>query len=559
MDLNIAKEVMDYFGFRNNNIEPTLCVNKNKQVGLFITFKTLYGHLSRFITFKDKQDMEKFMKIYSFYRAHSNEKNINVVFDEYETLTPNILIYYNNILITENNLNDLDILNNNIEQLEIDTTLDENIELLKIIKKEIIDFVENIKNTEKDLQKINKIYKEKINEYKDYTSEDYEEIECNLESIDETNILKRIELIMLNITDANFDNKYNELIETYKNVLNNEKYFHNIYCIEQIKNEIENLNTLKNKYEEYLDFINKKSSLFKKKIDFKKYLENNPIEKRKADKKDIYDDLKIKNSSLVIKWINNSYDDLKIINGITTKNSDSNTKIFRTNSIDLQRYFESLDKRSRNECLIISSPLKELINIIINFDSKKNIYNSILNEQYYKNKFNDIYTILSNKDNYSLARKYLKLIKLDSLEEFVTSLIDFVNNFNVEPITLNTDDILKYKMGIILKKGFINASLKNEYPINFRGDNNYYISYLKTNVKAYYSPYIIRFDDNDILQAKRNESIITFNMDNLKISDNSKIKINNYMLKRVKEGSSYNFDFVLFNEKVYLETYIEEK
>ena len=100
--------------------------------------------------------------------------------------------------------------------------------------------------------------------------------------------------------------------------------------------------------------------------------------------------------------------------------------------VDLE--FNNLSKEARNECLIVSSPLKELINIIINFDSSKDIYNTMMKEEYYKNKFNEMYVVLSNKDNYVLARKYLKLIKLDTLEEFVNSLIDFctININNVK-------------------------------------------------------------------------------------------------------------------------------
>lgn len=559
MDLNSAKNIMNYFGFRNNSLEPTLCNDSNGKIGLFITFKTFYGHLSRFISFLDEKEMKNFMKVYLFYRKHINDENMNVVFDNYEKLSPKVSFYFHNILVNENNLDDLNILNTNIEELVIDTSLDENIKLLEVIKEQIIEFINEIKSVESELEELLKTYKADVNEYKKTIDENYEETNYKPEKIQEANILKRIEIILQDVTEINFDTKYNEMIETYKNVLNNEKYFHNIYLIELIKNEINKIDELKNSYEKYINNTKKKSGIFKKKISFQEYLSDNPINEIFIDEQNIYNDIKIKNSSLIIKWVNNSYEDLKKINGIVKNKIEEKNVASKTDINSLEKYFNNLSKKARNERLIVSSPLKELINIIINFDSSKDIYNTMMKEEYYKNKFNEMYVVLSNKDNYVLARKYLKLIKLDTLEEFVNSLIDFVNNLNIETLSLNVDDTLKYKMGLILKKGFINASLKNQFPVNNRGDNNYYISNLKTDIKVYYSPYIIKFDDNGILQANKNEDIITFNIDGLRIAEKSKVKVNNFMLKRFKKGNDYNFDFVLFNEKIYLETFIEKR
>lgn len=559
MDLNSAKNIMNYFGFRNNSLEPTLCNDRTNKIGLFITFKTLYGHLSRFISFLDEKEMKNFMKVYLFYRKHINDENMNVVFDNYEKLSPKVSFYFHNILVNENNLDDLNILNTNIEELVIDTTLDENIKLLEVIKGQIIEFINEIKSVESELEELLKTYKANVNEYKKTIDENYEETNYKPEKIQEANILKRIEIILQDVTEINFDTKYNEMIETYKNVLNNEKYYHNIYSIELLKNEINKIDELKNSYENYINNTKKKSGIFKKKISFQEYLSDNPLNEIFIDEQNIYNDIKIKNSSLIIKWVNNSYEDLKKINGIVKNKIEEKNVASKTDINSLEKYFNNLSKKARNGCLIVSSPLKELINIIINFDSSKDIYNTMMKEEYYKNKFNEMYIVLSNKDNYALARKYLKLIKLDTLEEFVNSLIDFVNNLNIETLSLNVDDTLKYKMGLILKKGFINASLKNQFPVNNRGDNNYYISNLKTDIKVYYSPYIIKFDDNGILQANKNEDIITFNIDGLRIAEKSKVKVNNFMLKRFKKGNDYNFDFVLFNEKIYLETFIEKR
>lgn len=558
MTYNEAKKIMNSYGFVNNSIEPTLCY-KDNNIGIFATFKTNYGHLSRFITFNTPKEMKDFLELYVYYRKNINKENIIVTFNDYEILTPKVAFYFNNIKLEKNNLKDLEILNNPVEELIVDTTNDDNLKLLEILKDKINDFILQIKTTENNLVELINNYRDKIANLPEELKDIVKQIDCNVNYFDDIEKLNNINKIMTNISNDNIINKYQEMLTIYEDTLNDESYLDNVYLIEVLKNQINNIESLENKLNDFKEETNKKSKLFKKKVNFLDYLDNDFEQENLINKQNIAYDLKAQNSNLIIQWQNNSFEDLKNIYGITKKSNNINSKINKTNINDLENYFNNLSKKARNECLIISSPLKELINIIINFDSSKDIYNTIMKEEYYKNKFNEMYIVLSNKDNYALARKYLKLIKLDTLEEFVNSLIDFVNNLNIETLSLNHEDILKYKMGVILKKGFINASLKNQFPINNRGDNNYYISNLKTNVKAYYSPYIIKFDDNGILQANKNEDIITFDITGLKITDRSKVKVNNFMLKRFKKSNDYNFDFVLFNEKIYLETYIEER
>ena len=561
MTYNEAEKIMNSYGFVNNSIEPTLCY-KDNNIGIFATFKTNYGHLSRFIIFNSPKEMKNFLDLYVYYRKNINKENIIVTFNDYEILSPKVAFYFNNIKLEKNNLRDLEILNNPVEELVVDTTNDDNIKLLEILKDKINDFILQIKTTENSLVELINNYREKIANLPEDLKDLVKLIDCNVNYFDDNEKLNNINEIMTNITTDNVINKYQEMLKIYEDILNDESYLDNVYLIEILKNKINNIEILENKLNDFIEESNKKnkkSKLFKKKINFTDYLGNDFGQENLINKENIAYDLKAQNSNLIIQWQNNSFEDLKNIYGITKKSNNISSKINKTNINDLESYFNNLSKKARNESLIISSPLKELINIIINFDSSKDIYNTMMKEEYYKNKFNEMYIILSNKDNYALARKYLKLIKLDTLEEFVNSLIDFVNNLNIETFSLNYEDILKYKMGIILKKGFINASLKNQFPVNNRGDNNYYISNLKTDIKVYYSPYIIKFDDNGILQANKNEDIITFNIDGLRIVEKSKVKVNNFMLKRFKNGNDYNFDFVLFNEKIYLETFIEKR
>ena len=559
MTLKEAKEIMKFYGFINDNIEPTLC-QKNDDIGIFATFKTDYGHLSRFIKFSNKDEMKDFMTLYLYYRKNLKKDNLKVVFDDYEDLSPKISFYYNNIKINKNNIIDLKIIDNPVEKLEIDTTLDDNKKLLEILKNKIYDFIKIIKETEEKTTKISEEYYLKIEEFAKISGENLEKDKIEIKKINEESINKRLQLLNSDVNDHNFMKKFDEILKIYEDVMNDSKYIENLYLIDYYSQEINKINQLIDKFNKYQELSNKKSKLFKKKITFMQYIEENPVISNNIDKQSIIEDNHVKSSNELIEWKNNSVDDLKSIYGITKKVLDSNIlkNCLKTQKEDLDNYFESLSMKERNQAIFLSSPLKELVNIIVNYGNE-DLISAIFNEKYYRNKFNEMYEILSNKDNYLLTRKYLKMLRLDSLEEFVSSIIDFTKNINIKPYTLKNDDVLKYKMGVFLKKGYINASLLNNYPINNRGDNNYYVSSIKNPINVYYSPYIIKIDESNNLIASKNSDIITFDINNLKIVDKSEIKVNNYILRREKLDREVKYSYILFNEKVYLDTVLENK
>lgn len=559
MTLKEAKEIMKFYGFINDNIEPTLC-QKNDDIGIFATFKTDYGHLSRFIKFSNKDEMKDFMTLYLYYRKNLKKDNLKVVFDDYEDLSPKISFYYNNIKINKNNIIDLKIIDNPVEKLEIDTTLDDNKKLLEILKNKIYDFIKIIKETEEKATKISEEYYLKIEEFAKISGENLEKDKIEIKKINEESINKRLQLLNSDVNDHNFMKKFDEILKIYEDVMNDSKYIENLYLIDYYSQEINKINQLIDKFNKYQELLNKKSKLFKKKITFMQYIEENPVISNNIDKQSIIEDNHVKSSNELIEWKNNSVDDLKSIYGITKKVLDSNIlkNCLKTQKEDLDNYFESLSMKERNQAIFLSSPLKELVNIIVNYGNE-DLISAIFNEKYYRNKFNEMYEILSNKDNYLLTRKYLKMLRLDSLEEFVSSIIDFTKNINIKPYTLKNDDVLKYKMGVFLKKGYINASLLNNYPINNRGDNNYYVSSIKNPINVYYSPYIIKIDESNNLIASKNSDIVTFDINNLKIVDKSEIKVNNYILRREKLDKEVKYSYILFNEKVYLDTVLENK
>jgi len=453
LSIKEAKDVLKYYGFVSNSVEPTLCQNK-KDVGIFATFKTKYGHLSRFIKFENKKEMKDFLAVYLWYRKNINDKKLYVEFDNYETLTPAIKFYKNNIEITASNVSDMKYFDTKVEELIIDTNNEDNNELLNIIFNKIRIVLKEIDKFQNDLEDVILEYKEKLKEFnKKIFEKNEEKIVLNRLNVDKYyDEINNISLMNNNDKENNFKNYFSQSIKLFEEDLLNDIYFENLYIYEYYKEQIRLLDIKLSMYTKYIDEINtEKNKIFKNKkniITFKEYLEAHNIEENNINKEEFIYNKKTDLEKELIELKNNSIEELKLIYKIVIPESKKVEELKEElNNIEvdsLKYYFMSLPKQDRNNILVLSSPLKDLINLIVGIDGedKKSI---ILNEKYYKDKFIDIYEILSNKDNYAATRKYLKFLKLDYLEDFISSLIEITNNINVTPFVLPKNTILNLK------------------------------------------------------------------------------------------------------------------
>lgn len=564
LSIKDAKDILSYYGFVSTSVEPTLCQNKNN-VGIFATFKTKYGHLSRFVNFNSKNDMEKFLGAYLWYRKNINDSKLIVEFDDYEKISPKIKFIYNNIEVTNSNLTDIKLLNSKVEELIIDTSDEDNMALLNIIFGKIRDRLKEIDEFQNSLEDTILEYKEKLKEYNKCINN----VESNKISMSKINTdkyydeINKVSVSYINDKNKNFSEYFSKTIKLYEEILINEIYFENLYLFEYYKEQIREIDFKISLYAKYIEEINnQKNKLFKSKkgqLSFEEYLANTNFEEQYINKEELIYNKKTEFENSLIQLKNNSVDELKLIYKIVVpEEKNILEKSEEVNIIDidsLNYYFMSLSKQERNDTLALSSPLKDLINLIRVIEEKdKKIV--ILTEKYYKDKFVEMYEILSSKDNYAATRKYLKFLKLDSLEDFIDSLVNYTNNINITPFGLPKNNILKFKMGVFLNQGYLNASITNNYPVNSKGVNNYCVTTTLKDIHAFYSPYILKLDNDNILEAVENNDVITFDLQGLKFVDKKEQKVNNYMLK--KKGKD-EFSFILFNEKYYIDSKIDTK
>ena len=555
LDINGAKKILNYYGFVSDSVEPTLC-QINGEIGIFATYKTKYGHLSRFKTFDKEETFKSFLAEYLLYRKNLGSIFTYVEFDDYEISNPNITF-------------NIDKINNNtsttkkIRKTVVDEK-NENQRLLKIILQKAMDICLELNKIQDRVTVVLNDYKNKMREYNGLINNQKQEINIFVNKINVEEYEKKIEKIKQdfeNDTNDNFVKYFEKSIKLLESIID-DKYIENYYLEQYYEQELNMLNSkieLYNDYQKYCAEVDKKNRKPKNKriiMGFEEYLKEN-LKGDTIDKKEIINNKRIDFEKTLVELKNNSLNDLKLIYNIISSENNIEQKIDMIENKmlkqELNDYFLSLNTMERNIVLALSSPLKELINIIISIEND-NKFEVVKSEEYYLRKFKELYNTLSSKDNYALTRRYLKLLKLDTLDEFINSVLEISNNLDIKKYSLPMNNILKFKMGIKLKEGFINSSIKNEFPVNNRGINDYYISSTEKTIKIMYSPYIIKLDYENNLIVSENDDVITFDMKGVELINNKVININDYMLKKTTNGE---YKVSVFNNKKYIESEIQ--
>ena len=548
LKLKDAQKVLEYYGYKSKSIEPIL-IEKNKEIGIFATFKTKYGRLSRYIKFKEKEELEAFLSQYVIYQQKIDEEETCVEFDKYDVLSPNIEFKINIPQEPQEIEEPIEV-----EQLEIETVSDDNVKLFEILEKNIIEQLDTIENTQDEIQKLVKNYLNKLMEFNEKLGRENNDISTNINLTNTEEYKEKLDSIkhdMQSATDSEFIKYFDEAIELYESVLLDNTYLDNLYLIECYKEELRRTNEMISLYDDFNS--GKDKGIFKKKKNetFEEYMANNPIEENIIDQNELVELNKNEASNKLREFKNDDIEELKEKYNIIEKEeiveeTFENIEI-EYDDTNLEDYYSTLTNDERIKLLLISSPLKEIINILNELKTDK--LDTILKEKYLLNKYKEMYDIFSNEDNYPVAKKCFKKMNLDSLEEFIQSLIDYTKDINIKTTILRPDTELKFKMGVVMKKGFVNGSLNKLYPINNKGVNNYYIVNTKVELPVYYLKKLLVLMPDNTLKIVQNEDVVTFKIDGLNLVNRVEVKVNNYSYK----GN----EFVLFNEKVYINCEME--
>ena len=252
LELKETKNILKYYGFMSNNVEPIACEYEG-MAGLFITFKTKYGRLSRCITFKTKKALENFLQLYLWYRSEINNPEVYVEFDNYETINPKIKFYKSNEEITNEALEEEKEIKN-VETLEVITPHDEDLELLNVVYTKIRCFVQEAKTLEADLIDVVSNYLDKLTDYLDLIQNDEQVEDVEIVPFDSTDYETKITNILTNFKknkDDDVELYLNTAINIYNEILLDETYENDLYYLKFYQEETKKINELSRLYDEY--------------------------------------------------------------------------------------------------------------------------------------------------------------------------------------------------------------------------------------------------------------------------------------------------------------------
>ena len=537
LDYNKAREILNYYGFKSKSIEPIL-IEKDKNIGVFSTFKTKYGHLSRYITFDTKDELEIFLKKYIKYQNAIDDENTYVEFDDYEKLSPSIDFYIGQNIE----------LSSEVEELAIETMDDESMNLVDVVLERIKKELDEIDTMQTSLQKLIKEYLDKLLEVNTKIGRSTDQVSTNINLTDTNEYREKVLAIRQKILVADnskFTDAFEEVLDLYEQILLDSTYLDNLYLNECYKEE---LRRTKKILELYNSYNAKKNKLFKrnKNQTFEDFLLENPIAENIIDQSELFENKNSDAKEKLSEFKNTSIEELKKKYNTKEKlDLDEIQEIDDNLNFDfkeLSRYYKTLDDESKIKNLLISSPINELINTVNEIEIDKE--NRILNEKHFKKQFKEVYDIISNEDNYPIVKKCFKKINLDSLEEFVEWLVKNSENLKMNTMMLPTGTQIRFKMGVLMKKGYVNTSLKNEFPVNNKGVNTYYIVTTKTKLPVYYSNKLLVLNTDNTMNLIKNEEVVTFKIDGYKLTNKQEVNVKNYAYKRN--------EFALFNEKKYI-------
>ncbi len=546
--LNI-KEIVKVLQSYNMNIRtygPSIYAFGD-ETGICLEVKdTTFGFLLRYFTFKTKDELENFLKKYTWYKKNHKKYNINLSLDKYDIPNPNIKYTYNN---EELEFDDMINFENNIVN-KTQNEAEENEKMSYLIN------IENITNYFLKLEQQYSQIREEKNKLKIEENELKYTLLENLTTYydKEKNITKKP--VNLDIIIQNNDNtllntldevrvKPLEDIKTYlKELINKTKSLEL-----DDKHIIDEYSCLVYKYN--IDILKKQIDFVKRKIETEKNFnikgsKNHNIDEelksflkasKAPDNIKVYQE-RIKNEINQkynnIEDIRNAYTlvsgkeiNLPIIKEKTTKKSDVVT--------NLKDQFDYLDKKEQALLVLYNSFYKEICEELDNksIDDLKETINS---------SYHEMESIAFNESNNHYLANYFKYINFKTEETYISSLKEIKDTVNKTRLIL-IDNLKVFCVEQKNNKEFLSID-----PIFSKKDKIYLVNLLK-GTKLLYIPDKIIIDNNRELNIISTKNIY---IDGDIIDECDSIIVNKYQKVSSKESK----DITTINELALKNSYI---
>jgi len=485
----------------NSSLYGPSIYKSEKEIGICLEIKdSTFGFLTRYFTFDNKENLERFLKSFVWYKKNHKKWNIALTLDNYDIPNPNINYTYNKEKLTLE-----EMLNFEKRKEEKETEQEEKQERESLILNldGITNYLIELKQKKDNIRQEKNNLKIKENDLK------YELLEqLTIYYGKEKNIAKKP--VNLDIITANQDipllqenlkniktksqqemNNYLEsLVKICKEEELEEKYLVNIYSSNVYRYNIDILNKqidfIKRKIESEKKFNLKGSKIHNIDEELKSFLKTNVtpkniktfLEENKEQINNKYD--KINDIKESYRVISNKNINLPKIKKEQTRNK---TDVLN----DLKFKFDNLEEKNKAELVLYNSFYKNICNDIIKnrnltIEEIKTKWN--LNENYH-----EIEELAFNENNSHYFANYFKYLDFKTLDTYVNSLIDIANT--VEKTKFNIIDTLT----VFCVENKDNHQILSIEPI-FNKKDKIYILTLLANTNLLFIPDKIEIDQD---------------------------------------------------------------
>jgi hypothetical protein len=552
-------KVLKKYGYYSLNRAPYLYQNEESS-GLYFIWPTKnYGNLERVLFFDSEDSLEEEVYKYWWFMNNKNKVNIDVVFDDYQVLSPKVTYVYNNTILDVNKMKTFSIDNQIVddkENLKI-RQLQRTANILILILKEKIKLQNStyykVLELKDKLQNLNNEYNKKLMEYnktKTNYVDTYELLEDeNDESEKITNILFEKLANLKNIEELRSFIK--NIVEYLASIDSSTVHIQNVYLLNRYPFEINDMEKKISILDKYLkhskllfkshqkieDQLNKidENSECKKLININVYVdkEKKSILEKYKDYLNV-DDVVLGDYIIEIEKL-----DINIPKILEAK--QSKTLSFAEALDILKNNYEKLNKREKSACHIASSFLINCLNYLSSipdllFLSTNDVINNLVSNNNLEI-FNESYKALDDYLNTNIRVKYFSLLKLDSLETFISSLIDALHILNKLNIKLEDNFF-----GYYTSKDTEIIPIYSKNIFHFNNQNSYMASILAS-TPLYYSPvYITKpldIIENNNLEIKNSDSLFLLNSKISIKTDTNPVIVTQYERDKVSKKKDY--------------------
>lgn len=586
LDFNTAIEILKKYGYTSTGAHPYIYQNNNA-IGVSYSFiDDKYGFLERVALFQTKEEMDDFLKKYQWFKQNGKENDVRMLFDKYDTPSPNILYYRKGKLMAADEMFKIKEYEEKEEQKEELSVVTFYIDSAT----KLMAYYEEIKNKEinylKSLKELLKEHKEKyyelqllIDKYntkvktRKIVENDNIAIEAGINLTLERALKEKLSQYRSEAKDRNeVITLIREIFDLCMNLELNQNYLQCFVLEHDTKNDI----ALANAKIDYMNRIikNKDNLLLTKdltkeftKIDkkimstqssvIKNFVErcSNAI-KQKYSYYDIIDPLKIVLYLEEVKT-NKNYQEVANKYKIEQKQEEK-IELYDYEDVikDLNEQFVNIPIASQNELIYYFSypDIFSLISDIPDYETLPT--NSILEklqsnpkwDEVKKKVFDDVKNALEIPKNEVYKKSLFASIDFASLESYLTSLINILNNLKTKKelmIKVPTEVyFVTPKYDTLEQLQIVNTTLDIGY-INGRvaGNNSLkaVLASLNKGVYVLYSDRVVEFINDNDLEFKtklRENKTLAFNISNTTLQRvKDPIIVIKYNSNIIKEGN----------------------